>query len=88
MTSEVGCRRNDCVYLHDTVASNETKVQNFECVSCKDTWADNSCVVKHTIKNHEVYFCLNCNDWVQYKENVFDQGWTLLGNDGYPRVGI
>ena len=88
MASEVGCKRNDCVYLHDDIANKEEKAHNFKCVSCKDTWTDSSCVVKHSVKNHQVYFCLNCDERVQFKENVFDQGWTLLGNDGFLRTGI
>ena len=88
LESKVGCKRNDCEYLHDTLARNETQVAHFRCVSCKDTWTDSNCVVKHNINNHQVYFCLNCEDWVQNKDKVFDQGWTLLGNDGFLRIGI
>ena len=53
-----------------------------------DTWMDKDCLVKHTVKNQQVYFCLNCNDWVKNKERVFDQGWTLLGEDGFLRMEI
>ena len=88
MASQVGCQRIDCVYLHDTPVLSEIKVPNFKCVSCMDTWTDEKCVVKHTVKNHTVYFCLNCDEWVQIKENVFDHGWTLLGEDGFPRTGL
>ena len=30
----------------------------------------------------EVYFCLNCDDWVKEKGRVFDQGWSLFDLDG------
>ena len=54
LESNVGCKRNDCEYLHDTLARNETQVAHFRCVSCKDTWTDSSCEVKHTINDHQV----------------------------------
>ena len=56
MASQVGCQRIDCVYLHDTPVLSEIKVPNFKCVSCMDTWIDEKCVVKHTIKDQEVFF--------------------------------
>ena len=88
LSSEVGCKRIDCEYRHETPVLGEIQVAKFKCVSCMDTWKDQKCVVKHTIKNHQVYFCLNCDDWVQSKENVFDQGWSLLGADGFLRTGL
>ena len=79
LSTEFGCKRSDCEYLHVTLVTDEVQVQveNFKCVSCMDTWMEKDCVVKHTIKNQQVYFCLNCNDWVKNKERVFDQGWTM-----------
>ena len=35
-----------------------------------------------SIKNMEVYFCLNCEDWVQHKNNVPNNGWSLFDQDG------
>ena len=77
LSSEVVCKRTDCEYLHDTPVLCESQVANFKCVSCMDTLTDSKCVVKHAIKNHQVYFCLNCDDWVQNKENVFDHCWEM-----------
>ena len=79
LSTEFGCKRSDCEYLHVTLVTDEVQVQveNFKCVSCMYTWMEKDCVVKHTIKNQQVYFCLNCNDWVKNKERVFDQGWTM-----------
>ena len=54
LASEVGCKRNDCEYPHDTLSRNEIQAKNFKCVSCKDTWTDSSCEVKHTINDHQV----------------------------------
>ena len=86
MSSQVGCRRLDCDYLHD---ANERKLaSNFKCVGCKNTWSDKMCVVEHIVQNQRVNFCLNCDDWVKYKERIFDQGWTLLDDAGFLRTGI
>ena len=30
-----------------------------------------------------VFFCLNCKDWVQNKSNVFKEGWSLFDEAGY-----
>ena len=54
----------------------------FKCVSCQDVWEDRNCVVKHMIKQKAVFFCLNCNDWIKDKSKVFDQGWTLMDQEG------
>ena len=61
----------------------------FKCEGCKYTWEDKSCVVEHVVEHKKKYFfCLNCDDWIQYKENVFDEGWTLFDNEGCLRHGI
>ena len=72
--SKYGCRRSNCEFSHVTHASND----GYECSGCKDIWTDMTCVKKHIIENQSVYFCLNCDDWIQFKSKVFDQGWTLL----------
>ena len=40
------------------------------------------------IKQKAVFFCLNCNDWIKDKSKVFDQGWTLMDQEGFLRQGI
>ena len=39
---------------------------------------DKRCVTEHTIYNHVMYFCLNCNDWVKNKSAVLEPNWTLM----------
>ena len=39
-------------------------------------------VIKHIIQNKEVFFCLNCDDWVQNKELVLKGDWTLFDENG------
>ena len=81
METSGGCRRNsDCDYLHVSKGSEEYK--SFKCESCKSVWKDEHCVVEHVINRHNCYFCLNCDDWVQLKANVFKEGWTLLDTFG------
>ena len=84
---ETGCRRGkDCDFSHDTLVCGDKNMENqpkyFNCVSCKHTWNETKFVIKHNIKGMEVYFCLNCEDWVKLKDNVFDQGWSLFDQDG------
>ena len=44
--------------------------------------------VKNIIKGHETFFCLNCDDWVKFKENVLEQNWTLYDQEGYLRINM
>ena len=64
------------------------KAEEYKCEGWKDAWTDKGCMVEHIINNRIVYFCLNCNDWIHYKENVFAQGWTLMDEAGYLRTDI
>ena len=87
------CKRNlKCDFLHVTMVNdddeNQAHRQNFRCVSCKNAWQDVNCVVKHIIQGHETFFCLNCEDWVKFKGNVFDQNWSLFDEAGYLRRNI
>ena len=86
--SRVGCKQAECEYIHDTIASAVNEVNNYPCVSCKDTWEDRNCVVEYIINKKRTFFCLNCDDWIQYKTKVFEHGWTLMDNDGFLRTGI
>ena len=87
------CKRNlKCDFLHVTMANendkNEAHKSTYKCVSCKNVWEDKNCVVKHVINGHETFFCLNCEDWVQFKTNVYDPNWTLFDKEGYLRINI
>ena len=87
-----GCRRNEnCDFWHGTLAQEDQiinhiqeieKEENYDCVSCKHTWKEHQFVVKHMVNNTEVYFCLNCDDWVRDKSKVLDPGWSLFDLDG------
>ena len=81
-TGSSGCRRNkSCEFSHDTLVSDD--VQHFKCVSCKHDWNERRFVVRHEIQGMELYFCLNCDDWVKYKDRVLDDGWSLFDRDGH-----
>ena len=41
--------------------------------------------VDHVIKNMNIFFSLNCNDWIRDKEAVLDQCWALLDEAGFLR---
>ena len=81
-----GCKRNEEYdYLHVSQANVEAKETNvvnkvaeYKCAGCKSSWNDERYVVDHVIRNMNMFFCLNCNDWIRDKEAVLDQGWTLL----------
>ena len=86
---EVGCRRINCAFLHTNLATNAVKESEyFECVSCKSVWKDKKCVVEHVIQHRKVYFCLNCDDWLAKKSEVFNVGWTLLDQHGNLRQDV
>ena len=87
-----GCRRREaCHFSHDTLVCDgqENQAQKnetikFNCVSCKHEWKDRNCVVSHLVNSTQVYFCLNCDDWVQDKSKVLDNGWSLFDQYGNP----
>ena len=91
-----GCKRSvDCQYLHGKHASYASKdvkdvavTSEYQCVGCKSIWNDTIYLVGHLIRNMNIFFCLNCNDWIQKKEEVFDQGWSLLDKEGFLRNDI
>ena len=45
----------------------QKECKQFKCAGCIDIWEDKNCVVKHQLENGEVYFCLNCDDWIVNK---------------------
>ena len=84
------CKRKErCDFLHVTLVNQmETSSQIFKCVGCKNAWEDKSFVVEHIIRGHETFFCLNCEDWVKFKTNVYDANWTLFDEWGYLRQDV
>ena len=88
---EVGCKRADCDFFHCTLAEQQNVINEvgyFKCASCKDVWQDQNCVVKHVVKHRELYFCLNCDDFVDDKAQVLDINWTLVDQLGNLRRDI
>ena len=55
-------------------------------VSCNDTYNNMEYVKEHIIQNHIVYFCINCDDWVKFKEMVSNPGWKLMDEFGYLNI--
>ena len=37
-------------------------------------WNDKNCVKEHTIKSMNVFFCLNCDNWIKDKAEVLTEG--------------
>ena len=96
-TSNNGCKRKtECDFLHEDLAKTDVKddiedkqdAMKFECVGCKDYWTQKNCVVEHEIKNHVVYFCLNCDEWIRDKTKVLDENWSLKDEWGNLRRDV
>jgi hypothetical protein len=84
---EVGCKRENCDFLHVTLATNDDnekahKKSDLKCAGCKSTFESESYVVNHTIKERTLVFCLNCDDWIQNKEEVLKTDWSLFDANG------
>ena len=90
MESREGCKLGShCDYSHATIVEKHSQeLQNYKCISCKDTWEDRSCVVEYNIKSLKTYFCLNCDEWVRNKSHLFNEDWTLLDDAGFLRRDI
>ena len=54
----------------------------YQCAGCKSTWNNITHVVPQDVQNIKLFFCLYCNDWIQQKHLVLEQGWTLFDEDG------
>jgi hypothetical protein len=81
-----GCTREKCAYLH--TEEKEDTPWEFKCVGCKSAWEDGKYVIEHVIDNMKTYFCLNCEDWIQLKEKVYEASWSLFDEDGYLKQNI
>ena len=79
--SACGYKRKNCDYLHGIIGEVTTRqIYQYKCEGCKHTWEDTNHVVEHNIFNMKAFFCLNCDDWIKNKNNVFNQGWLLFDN--------
>ena len=81
-----GCIRENCAYLH--TEEKENTPCEFKCVGCKSAWEDGKYVIEHVIDNRKTFFCLNCEDWIQLKEKVYEAGWSLFDEDGNLRNNV
>ena len=81
-------RNNNCDFLHVTLADDDERSYLYQCVGCKNEWADRTCVVQHNINGKETFFCLNCQDWIQYKTRVHNHNWTLYDEAGNLRRDV
>ena len=65
---------------------NLVNTRKHQCVSCKDVWDDERCMVEHIIQNTGTFVCLNCDEWIRNKSKVLEEGWTLLDGFGPLRM--
>ena len=81
-----GCKRQNCDYFHVTLACDDGHQNqarnNFHCSGCKNNFEERSYVVDHIVKSHPIFLCLNCDSWIQRKENILDGGWSLYDKYG------
>ena len=81
------CKRDSqCEYLHVTPVFEDEG--SYKCESCTDIWNDKRCVVQQNFNGKQFYLCLNCDEWIQCKANIFDAGWTLLDKQGNLRTDV
>ena len=76
----------NCTYLHDEEKGNSTS--EFKCVGCHSAQKHGKYVIEHMINDIKTFFCLNCEDWIQCKERVYEPGWSLFDEHGYLRRDI
>ena len=92
LKEETGCRRQDCEFVHDTLAKKESvrfvNEDSYQCAGCKCSWQDEKCVVKQNIENQTIYLCLNCDDWISTKSEVLKSDWTLFDQQGNLRHDV
>ena len=94
------CKRGiECMYLHVSVdqvhnvhknhiEQNVQEGKQYPCVGCKYSWKERHHVKSHIIQNIEVFFCLNCDDWIQDKSAIFETGWTMFDESGGLRYDV
>ena len=87
-----GCQRNDCDYLHVTLARDDEQRnkthKSFPCAGCKNCYDDISCVVQYRMNNIAFNLCLNCESWIQHKDKVLTPGWTMFDQNGDLRSDV
>ena len=66
---------------HEDIAKTH-KNSDLKCAGCKSTLESERYVVNHIIKDRNLVFCLNCDDWIQNKAEVLKSDWTLVDANG------
>ena len=86
MKARNGCRRHNCDYLHVTHAVDDGKDneahKTYPCIGCKNVYEDKVCVVQHIVHNVGFFLCLNCDGWIQRKNEIILPGWSLFDENG------
>ena len=90
---EVGCRRNNCDFLHVTLAAADGKQTahkqpGFKCEGCDNVYPAENYVVKREINNMQIWFCLNCDEWIKDKTKVLNKDWNLFDQNGALRRDV
>ena len=81
----MGRRKDQFEFSHDTFVCSDTQrkeQKSFKTHGCKSEWRESKFVVGHIIHGSQLYFCLNCDDWIRDKNRVHDHGWSLFDLDG------
>ena len=86
MKATNGCRRQNCDYLHVTHAGDDRKQieahKIYPCAGCRNVYDDKSYVVQNIVQNVGFYLCLNCDGWIQRKNEILLPGWSLFDENG------
>ena len=56
--------------------------KSYPCAGCKSCFTDVACAMQYFVGNTGFFLCLNCADWIKYKENIITPGWTLFDSNG------
>ena len=62
--------------------------KSYPCAGCKSCFDSRVHVVQHEVNNIGFNLCLNCEDWIQFKDNVLDPDWTIFDNNGFLRRDV
>ena len=80
------CGRNNCEYLHVTLVHDDDKQKDvhkyFPCHGCKNCYDDRTSVVQHMVQNRNIFLCLNCDSWIEKKDQIMTSGWSIFDQNG------
>ena len=46
------------------------EIYAYPCQGCKTSWTNENHVKGHLISDMEIFFCLNCDEWIQNKAGM------------------